>query len=66
MYNDKNILNLSIAPPFDGTDNRIPVAYDEESLLKFLYEKKCVDAELLSDYIQTPFDISFIKPLLKK
>jgi len=66
MYNGKNILNLSLAPPFDGTDNRIPVAYDEESLLKFLCEKKCVDTQLLPDYIQMPFDISFIKPLLKK
>jgi len=66
MYNGKSILNLSIAPPFEGTDNRIPVAYDEDALLKLLCEKKCADTDLLPDYIQTPFDISFIKPLLEK
>ncbi len=66
MFNGKGILNYPIAPPFDGTDERIPVAYDEDNLLKFLCERRCVNVDLLPDYIQTPFDISFIKLLLEK
>ena len=34
-----NILNHTIEPPFDKSENRIPVAYDEVTLFKFLKEK---------------------------
>jgi hypothetical protein len=60
-----NILNHTIEPPFDKSENRIPVAYDEVTLFKFLKEKKCADADLLSDYLHTPFDVSFMKQLIK-
>jgi len=62
---DKNILNRKLNPPYDGSDVRVPVAYDEETLLKFLKEKKCADADFLNDYLQTPFDVSFMKELIK-
>jgi hypothetical protein len=60
-----NILNHIIEPPFDKSDNRIPVAYNEQTLFEFLKEKKCVSADLLSDYLQTPFDVSFMHQLIK-
>jgi len=63
--NNINILNHTIEPPFDKSDNRIPVAYNEETLFEFLKEKKCVSADLLYDYLQTPFDVSFMQQLIK-
>jgi hypothetical protein len=63
--NNINILNHTIEPPFDESDERIPVAYNEETLFRFLKGKKCADADLLSDYLQTPFDVSFINQLIK-
>jgi hypothetical protein len=59
-----SITNHRIYPPFDGSDTRIPVANDEETLLRFIQEKKCADIELLQDYLQTPFDVSFMKQLV--
>jgi hypothetical protein len=64
VINDKNILNRNIPKPFDGSDNRISIANNEETLLKFLREEKYADAHLLTDYLHTPFDVSFIKPLI--
>jgi hypothetical protein len=65
IYEDKNILNAKIPPPFDGTDTRIPVAYDEGILSEFLKQKKCANPDILYDYFQTSFDIGFIRQLIK-
>jgi len=68
VYNPEfNYINLSgrkSAPPFDGSDSRLPVAKDEESLYKILKDKIMIDSSLWNDYIKTPFDISFIKELI--
>ncbi len=65
VINKKNILNRNIPKPFDGSDNRIAVANDEETLFRFLSEQKCVDPHLLTDYYKTPFDVSFMMHLIK-
>lgn len=63
--NGCSILNASIVPPFDGSDQRIPVAYDEDALLELLQKERCSDTDILPDFYQTPFDIGFIKSLIK-
>ncbi|MEP6681996.1 MAG: hypothetical protein ABJA35_02005 [Parafilimonas sp.] len=65
VINNTNILNNTIVPPFDGSDSRIAVAYNEETLFNFLKSEKCADDSILTDYLQMPFDVSFIKPLIQ-
>ena len=50
--------------PFDGSDSRVPVAKSEEELLCILKNKIKINAEVFSDYVKTPFDISFMKKLI--
>lgn len=62
--NDIDLINYKLAPPFDGSDRRIPVAKDEESLGKLLKDGSGVDATFLNDYIKMPFDIGCIKKII--
>lgn len=58
---DFDLFNFKLAPPFDGTDNRIPVAKNENQLEQLLREKVMIDKSFLGDYLKTPFDISSMK-----
>jgi hypothetical protein len=55
---------LPIVPPFDGTDNRLPVAKNEDELYDIIKNQKTIDTSIWDEYIKTPFDISFIKTLI--
>ncbi len=59
-----NIYGHKPVPPFDGTDEYLPVARTIEDLELLLKDKVQVDKRLFEEYIQTPFDISFIKELI--
>ena len=57
-------MNDKLVPPFDGTEPRVPVAKNEEELSYLLKNKEKVNTSFISEYIKTPFDISFIKNLV--
>lgn len=62
--NQKNIYGHTTVPPFDGSDKYLPVAQSPDELIAKLNEKACVDTAFFHEYINTPFDISFIKELI--
>lgn len=59
-----DLINYPIVMPFDGSDERIPVAYDESGLDKLLQERQRVDIGYWHDYMKTPFDVSFVKKFM--
>lgn len=63
--NNLNIMNFPLVPPFDGSDIKAPVAIDEESLYTMIKNKKMINKTILNDYIKTPFDLSFLKEIIK-
>ena len=63
--NNLDLINFDIVPPFDGSDPKIPVAKNEEELEYILRNKILVDPTCFNDYISTPFDLSFVKNLIK-
>lgn len=62
--NDIDLVSFNPAPPFDGSNYKVPVAKNEQDLIDILTDKISVDASVFNDYIQTPFDISFMKKLI--
>ncbi len=42
---------LKLVPPFDGSDEKVPVAHDEKALYELLFSKPSVDLNLLDKYI---------------
>jgi len=62
--NNIDLTNYKLAPPFDGSDSRIPVAKSEDDLFRIIKNKEKVNSDFFYDYIQTPFDISFIKNII--
>lgn len=59
-----NIYGHKPVPPFDGSDNYLPVARTINELEELLKDKTQVDKRLFEEYIQIPFDISFIKKMI--
>jgi hypothetical protein len=64
VINDMVLDGTTIVPPFDGTDNRLPVAKNENELYNIIKNKIKIDTSIWNEYIKTPFDISFIKNLI--
>jgi len=62
--NNIDLINNRLVPPFDGTDSKIPVAKNEDELEYILKHKIIVELSCFSDYIKTPFDLSFVKKLI--
>lgn len=63
--NGLDLINYKIVSPFDGTDSKIPVAKNEDELEYMLKNKTMVEPTCFNDYITTPFDLSFVKKLIK-
>jgi len=59
-----DIMNYELISPFDGKDQRVPVAKNEIQLAKLLKDKQKVDSSFFSDYIQTPFNLDFLNALV--
>lgn len=64
VYSGLCVDNYPPVPPFDGSDSRIPVAKNDEDLMTLLRERRCIETSFWKDYIQSPFDIGFIKELI--
>lgn len=62
--NDIDLLNYKLVPPFDGSDERLPVAKNEEQFEEIIKDKATVDLRIFNDYIKTPFDLNFVKSLI--
>jgi hypothetical protein len=62
--NNLNLIGFSLVPPFDGSNKKVPAAQNEQELSELLKDKISIDPSVINDYIQTPFDISFIKRLI--
>lgn len=62
--NNVDLGNASLVPPFDGSDERLPVAKNEEELERIIKDKLKVDARIFNDYVKTPFDLSFVKTMI--
>ena len=56
-----DLFNHKLFPPFDGSENKIPIAKNEDELIQLIKDKAVVDRSILSDYIKTPFDLEIIK-----
>lgn len=62
--NGINIYGHKPVPPFDGNDRYLPIARTKEDIEVMIKSKELVNIELFNEYIQTPFDISFIKKMI--
>ncbi len=62
--NGLDLTNFRTVPPFDGSDERLPVARNEEELELIVKERVGVDLRIFGDYIKMPFDLSFVKSLV--
>ncbi|MDD4993345.1 MAG: hypothetical protein PHR83_14055 [Paludibacter sp.] len=62
--NHVDLVGFIPAPPFDGNNSKVPVAKDENDLFVLINDKLSVDSSIFNDYIQTPFDMGFIKKLI--
>lgn len=61
---DKRLFNYDAAPPFDGSDKRVPLASGEASLFHILSEKTQADVSIFEDYIQPQFNVDAIKNII--
>ena len=64
IANGRGIDNYPIVPPFDGSDTRVPVADCAQALVSLIKSKTTIALDFWGDYIQSPFDIGFIKDLI--
>ncbi|TCN56366.1 hypothetical protein D0809_14625 [Flavobacterium circumlabens] len=62
--NNINMAGLKLVPPFDGSDEKVMIACNEDELEKMLRFNALTDYSLVRDYIQD-FDISILKELIK-
>jgi hypothetical protein len=54
---NKDLFKNPIVFPFDGSDDRMVVAYNEDELFEFIKEKRTHDLSFWPDYVQTPFNL---------
>lgn len=60
----ETLLRGSLVPPFDGSDEKVQVAKNENELKYMLQNRYQVDPTILEDYMQ-PLDLSILNQLLK-
>jgi len=63
-FDNIDLLNSKVAPPFDGSDSRLPVAKNENELGIIIKYREIVNVDIFNDYIKTPFDLNFIYTLI--
>lgn len=59
-----NIYGRKDLAPFDGSDPYLPIARSQDDLRYMLKNHTLLEPEFFKEYIQTPFDMSFIKKLI--
>jgi hypothetical protein len=62
--NNLDLVNFELVPPFDGSDERLPVAKNEGQLEYIIKDKTKVDISIFNEYIKSPFDLGFVKSML--
>jgi len=62
--NDMGLFNYEIVPPFDGSDERLPVAQNEAQLAYIIKENIKTDMSIFYEYVKMPFDLSFVKSMI--
>jgi hypothetical protein len=62
--NGIDLFNYPLVAPFDGKDNKVPLAQTESDLIYLINSRIPIDISFLKDYIQTPFNLDFIKKLI--
>lgn len=60
-----DLFNYPLVAPFDGTDNKVPLAQTESDLIYLIKSRIPIDISFLKEYIQTPFNLDFIKKLIE-
>jgi len=60
-----DLMNRPLITPNDWSDPKVPVAKNEDELDEIIKFKKRADKTIFNDYIKTPFDISFLKWIIK-
>ena len=65
IINNKLITGFPIRPPLDDSDNRIPVARDENQLYEMLIKKNRVDLSVYKEFANPKFDLSFFNKIIK-
>lgn len=58
-----NYSGLPLVPPFDGSDKRISVSNTKEELKENLKNNRLISENLISDYIQSDYNISFLNDI---
>ena len=66
LINGKSAKNFELVPPFNGTENRIPVATNEDQLLECINTKKIVDKNVLNDYTGRSFSLKDCNDIINK
>ena len=61
-----DMMNNRMVPPFDGSDPRVPVASDEAALEAALRQGRRIDADILHEYIRTPFDFGVVRDRIEQ
>ena len=64
IVNNLTIMGLTVTPPLDGLDLRIPIAHSETDLETILTEKRKIEVEVYKEFVKTPRDISFFHNLI--
>lgn len=62
---DKDLINCPLVSPFDGTDDKIPVAKNQDELKHIIDSKSCVDISVFKDYIAPEFNLSEVYQKIK-
>lgn len=65
LINGHDLINYNLVPPFDGSEKKVPVAFNEMQLEELLKYKKKVDPFILKDYIRSDFNLSYLYDLIK-
>ncbi len=64
-FNNLDMVNHIIVPPYDGSISEVPVAKNMDQLKEILENKLRVNLSIYNRIIKTPFDIRFLKDIIK-
>lgn len=59
--NGKDVLNQDLVAPFDGSEVDVPVATSEDELYDLIHNRSIVNQNVLNDYLNPTFDLTFSK-----
>jgi len=65
LVNNKSVKNFDLVTPFDGSDNRIPIANSENQLISIIKNKQLINKNVLKDYSGDNFIFNEIRKIIK-